>query len=42
MSEQAPKTPQMQRRAVIRTALLLAAFAVASYALFLWNAVHSK
>ena len=31
---------QKQRRAVLRTALVLAAFAVASYALFLWSATR--
>jgi len=34
------KDPQQQRRAVMRTVLALAAFAVASYALFLWTATR--
>ena len=35
------KDPQQQRRAVVRTALVLAAFAVASYAMFLWTATRA-
>ena len=36
------RTPEQQRRAVMRTAWLLVAVAVASYGLFLWSAMHPK
>jgi len=36
------KDPKQQRRAVMRTAWLLTAAAVASYAVFLWTAMHPK
>ena len=36
------KDPQQQRRAVMRTVWLLTAAAVASYAIFLWTAMHPK
>ena len=42
MGEAMAKTPEQQRRAVVRTAWLLAAVAVASYALFLYSATHAK
>ena len=40
MQGKAARDPQQQRRAVVRTAWLLAAVAVASYALFLWTATR--
>ena len=36
------KDPKQQRRAVLRTAWLLAALAAASYAVFLYTAMHPK
>ena len=40
MQGKAAKDPKQQRRAVVRTAWLLAAAAVASYALFLYTATR--
>jgi hypothetical protein len=40
-SQPAKDPQQQQRRAVVRTALVLAAFAVTSYAMFLWTATRS-
>ena len=42
MKQALSRTPEQQRRAVARTAWLLAAVAVASYALFLYSATHAK
>ena len=42
MTNTPAKDPQQQRRAVMRTAWLLAAVAVASYAVFLWMATQAK
>ena len=42
MQGNAARDPRQQRRAVMRTAWLLAAVAVTSYALFLWTAMHPK
>ena len=41
MQGKAARDPQQQRRAVVRTALVLAAFAVASYAVFLLTVTRS-
>ena len=41
MTNTPAKDPQ-QRRAVMRTVWLLTAAAVASYAVFLWTAMHPK
>ena len=40
MREMTAPDPKQQRRAVMRTVWLLAAAAVASYAVFLWTATH--
>ena len=40
MTDVTARDPQQQRRAVMRTAWLLFAAAVASYAVFLWTATH--
>jgi hypothetical protein len=42
MAQPSARTPEQQRRAVVRTAWLLAAVAVASYALFLYSATHAQ
>jgi hypothetical protein len=42
MGQDVAMTPDQQRRAVVRTAWLLAVVAAASYALFLYSAMHGK
>jgi hypothetical protein len=42
MAQAPARTPEQQRRAVVRTAWFLAAVAVASYAVFLYSATHAK
>ena len=42
MGEAMAQTPEQQRRAVVRTAWLLAAVAIASYAIFLYSATQAK
>ena len=42
MSQAPAKDPRQQRRAVLRTAWLLAALAVASYAVFLYTAMRPQ
>ena len=42
MTAMPAKDPKQQRRAVLRTAWLLTALAVGSYALFLYTATHPR
>ena len=42
MSQAPAKDPRQQRRAVLRTAWLLAALAVASYGVFLYTATRPQ
>ena len=42
MSDAVAKTPEQRRRAVMRTAWLLAAVAATVFSVFLYTAMHAK
>jgi hypothetical protein len=42
MTPVSAKDPQQQRRAAVRTALVLGAVALAIFAAFLWSATHPQ